>query len=111
MPPAELLLLFLVVVAGVVALARRLGAPYPALLLLGGLGLGLPPGLPGPPIAPESVLGLVLPPILYYAAFFTPIRSFRANLGTIASLAIGLVLASAAAAGAVGLLLVPGMTV
>jgi Na+/H+ antiporter len=110
-PPAELLLLFLVVVAGVVALARQLGAPYPALLLLGGLGLGLLPGLPGPPIAPESVLGLVLPPILYYAAFFTPIRSFRANLGTIASLAIGLVLASAAAAGAVGLLLVPGMTV
>ena len=53
----------------------------------------------------------MLPPIVYFAAFFTPIRSFRAELGNIVSLAIGLVLASTAAVAGVALALVPGLTV
>ena len=53
---------------------------------------------------------LVLPPIVYVAAFFTPIRSFRANLGNIVSLAIGLVLASTFAVAAVAMAIVPGIT-
>ena len=108
---AELLLLLLIVVAALVTLARRLRTPYPALLLIGGLALGAIPGVPRLEIAPDSVLLLVLPPILYFAAFFTPIRSFRADLGNIVSLAIGLVLASTVAAAGVALALVPGMTV
>jgi monovalent cation/hydrogen antiporter len=108
---AELLLLLLVVVAALVTLSRRLSVPYPTLLLVGGLVLGTVPGLPRVEIAPESILLLVLPPILYFAAFFTPIRSFRAELGNIGSLAVGLVLASTAAAAGVALALVPGMTV
>jgi monovalent cation/hydrogen antiporter len=108
---AELLLFLLVVVAAFVTLARRLRTPYPALLLIGGLALGTVPGVPRVQMPPDSILVLVLPPILYFAAFFTPIRSFRAELGNIVSLAIGLVLASTAAAAAVALALVPGMTV
>src|SRR5262245_59316821 len=69
------------------------------------------PGVPDVELPPESVLLLVLPPILYLGAFFTPIRSFRADLGNIVSLAIGLVLASTAAVAAVALAIVPGMTV
>lgn len=30
---------------------------------------------------------IVLPPLLYIGAYFTPIRSLRANIGTISSLA------------------------
>jgi monovalent cation/hydrogen antiporter len=108
---AELLLLLLIVVAALVTLARRLRTPYPALLLIGGLTLGAIPGVPRLEVAPDSVLPLVLPPIIYFAAFFTPIRSFRADLGNIVSLAIGLVLASTVAAAGVALALVPGMTV
>jgi monovalent cation/hydrogen antiporter len=108
---AELLLFLLVSVAAFVTLARRLQTPYPALLLIGGLALGTIPGLPRVEMAPDAVLVLVLPPILYFAAFFTPIRSFRAELGNIVSLAIGLVLASTAAAAAVALALVESMTV
>jgi Na+/H+ antiporter len=108
---AELLLALLIAVAALVTLARRLGAPYPVLLLIGGLALGAIPGIPRIEIAPDSVLLLVLPPIVYVAAFYTPIRSFRANLGHIVSLAIGLVLASTFAVASVAVSLVPAMTV
>ena len=68
------------------------------------------PGVPRVDVAPDAILVLVLPPILYVAAFFTPIRSFRANLGNIVSLAIGLVLASTFAVAAVAMAIVPQMT-
>ena len=110
MQTAELLLLLLIVVAALVTLARRLRTPYPVLLLVGGLTLGAIPGVPHVELPPESVLLLVLPPIVYFAAFFTPIRSLRADLGNIVSLAIGLVLASTAAVAGVALAIVPGMT-
>jgi CPA1 family monovalent cation:H+ antiporter len=111
METAELILLLLIAVAALVTLARWLRIPDPALLLVGGLALGAIPGLPRLEIEPDHILPLVLPPIVYFAAFFTPIRSFRAELWNIVSLAIGLVLASTAAAAAVALALVPGMTV
>ena len=43
-------------------------------------------------LAPELVFILFLPPILFAAAYFTPIRDFRANLRPILLLAVGLVL-------------------
>jgi CPA1 family monovalent cation:H+ antiporter len=53
---------------------------------------------------------LVLPPIVYVAAFLTPIRNFRANLGNIVSLAIGLVLASTLVVAGLAMALVPAIT-
>jgi NhaP-type Na+/H+ or K+/H+ antiporter len=47
-------------------------------------------------IDPDVIFLIVLPPLLYIAAYFTPIRSLRDNLGT-SSLAVGLVIVSAAA--------------
>ncbi|HVU25058.1 MAG TPA: Na+/H+ antiporter [Opitutus sp.] len=88
----ELLLVLLSVVAAIVLLARRLQIPYPILLVIGGLGLSLVPGLPRFRLDPELVFVLFLPPLLYPAALFTPWRDFRANLGTILLLAIGLVI-------------------
>src|SRR3989442_11353823 len=46
-------------------------------------------------IDPDLIFLFVLPPLLYIAAFFTPLRRLRANLGVIGSLAVGLVVASA----------------
>src|SRR5262249_3133741 len=60
-------------------------------------------------VDPDLIFLLVLPPIVYIAAFFTPLRSLRANVGPIGSLAIGLVVASALAAAAAVHALVPGM--
>jgi Na+/H+ antiporter len=107
---AELLLSLLIVVAVLVTLSRRIHVPYPVLLLLGGLVVGLVPGIPRLELDPEIVFLVVLPPLLYVSAFLTPIRDFRANLKNISSLAIGLVAISAAVVAFIAMALVPGMT-
>src|SRR6185503_17304480 len=107
---AELLLALLVVVAVLVTVSRKIRVPYPVLLLIGGLAVGLVPGLPRLELDPEIVFLVVLPPILYVSAFLTPIRDFRSNLKNISSLAIGLVAVSAAVVAALAMALVPGMS-
>ena len=107
---AELLLALLVVVAVLVTVSRKIRVPYPVLLLLGGLFVGLLPGIPRFELDPEIVFLVVLPPILYVSAFLTPIRDFRSNLKNISSLAIGLVAVSAAVVAAIAMVSVPGMT-
>jgi monovalent cation/hydrogen antiporter len=85
------------VLATVVALlvvAQALHLPYPILMVLGGCALGALPGLPEVELAPEVVLVILLPPLLYAAAFFTPLRELRRNVGAISLLAVGLVLAT-----------------
>src|SRR6266581_1945812 len=101
MHSAQLALALLIAVAALVTIARRLGIAYPIFLVIGGLLLGLVPGMPRVEIDPDLIFLFVLPPLLYIAAFFTPLRSLRANLGAIGSLAVGLVVASAIAAAAV----------
>ena len=81
----------LAAVAALLALAPRLRVPYPILLVLGGLAIGLVPGLPDFELEPELVLFGVLPPLLYSSAFFTSLRDMRANVKPIGLLAVGLV--------------------
>ena len=109
MQSAELILGLLIAVAVLVTIARRLGIAYPIFLVIGGLVLGLVPGIPRVDIEPDLIFLVVLPPLLYIAAFFTPVTSLRANLGTIGSLAIGLVVATALAVAAVARALIAGM--
>jgi monovalent cation/hydrogen antiporter len=109
MHAGELILGLLIAVAALVTIARRLGVAYPVFLVLGGLGLGFVPGVPRVEIDPDMIFLIVLPPLLYIGAYFTPIRSLRENLTTISSLAVGLVIASACAVAAVAHALVPGM--
>jgi Na+/H+ antiporter len=84
-------LAILVAVAIVYEIARRLGVPYPTLLVLGGLGLGFIPGLPRIKLEPDLVLLVFLPPLLFIAAAESPIRDLRANRAPLFRLAIGLV--------------------
>ena len=88
-------------------LARHLGLPYPIALVVGGAAIGFVPGLPRLPFDPNLILVLVLPAILYQAALFTSWRDFRANLGSISLLAVGLVIATTVAVAAVLKWLVP----
>lgn len=87
-----LLVVLLSAVAALVLVARKLQFPYPILLVIGGFGLSLVPGLPKVELEPELVFVLFLPPLLFPAALFTPWRDFQENLRTILLLAIGLVL-------------------
>jgi CPA1 family monovalent cation:H+ antiporter len=90
-------------------LARRIGIAEPIVLLAGGVVIGFLPGLPAIQPDPDLVFLLFLPPILFSAAYFTPIRDFRANARPILLLAIGLVLFTTIVVGLVVMQLVPGI--
>src|SRR6266478_5614800 len=83
-----LLLLFVVVFA---ALARKLQTPYPIVLVIAGLLLSFVPGIPKVSLNPDVVFLVVLPPLLYSAAWVTSWREFKFNLVSILMLAFGLV--------------------
>src|ERR1700694_4624860 len=101
-PTIQIVVLLLVVVAAVAVIAIRLKIPPAILLVLTGVGLALVPGLPRVSIAPQFVLLLVLPPVIYSSAVAMSWREFRFNLRPIALLAVGCVVfttvATAAAA-------------
>src|ERR1700692_4815929 len=82
------MLLFVVVFA---ALARKLQTPYPIVLVVAGLILGFVPGISRIPLNPDVIFLLVLPPLLYSAAWLTSWREFKYNLVSILLLAFGLV--------------------
>ena len=84
----------IVAVATMLAIAPALRIPYPILLVLGGLVIGVVPGMPDFELPPELVFFGVLPPLLYSAAFFTSLRDLRASARPIGLLAIGLVVAT-----------------
>ena len=90
-------------------LARRIGIPYPILLVLGGLALGFVPGLPPIQLEPEIVFLLFLPPILFGAGYFTSLRDFKRNLRAITLLSVGLVVFTTVAVAVAAAALVPGM--
>src|SRR5437762_6721119 len=110
MQTAVLLVALLVIVAALVTVSRKIRVPYPVLLLLGGLVVGLVPGIPRFELDPEIVFLVVLPPLLYVSAFLTPIRDFKTNLKNISSLAIGLVAVSAGVVAVIAMAFVPGMS-
>ena len=64
----RLLVLFLAAVV-LAAAARRLGAPYPVFLALGGAVLAFVPGGPRFTLPPELALALFVAPVLLDAAF------------------------------------------
>ncbi|MFL5840353.1 MAG: cation:proton antiporter, partial [Thermoleophilaceae bacterium] len=86
------ILVLFVSVAGLNVLAHWLDVPYPIPLVLGGLALGVAPGMPEIQLPPNLVLLIFLPPLLYSAAFFADLRALRADLRPISLMAIGLVL-------------------
>src|SRR5262245_49338232 len=108
--PIELVLGMLVIAVVLSYLARRLHIAEPIVLLLGGLALGLLPNLPTVELPPDLVFLLFLPPILFAAAFFTPLRDFRANARPILLLAVGLVLFTTVVVGVVAAATIPGMS-
>jgi CPA1 family monovalent cation:H+ antiporter len=73
------------------ALARRLAIPYPIVLVIGGLLLSFIPGIPKVTLDPDLVFFVILPPLLYSAAWLTSWREFSYNLVSIFLLAFGLV--------------------
>jgi Na+/H+ antiporter len=84
------------------AIARWLSVPYPIPLVLGGLVLGLIPGIPELELEPDLVLVIFLPPLLYAAAFFSDLRALRTDLRAISVASIVLVLVTTGTVAVVG---------
>lgn len=74
-----------------VGIAQKFRVPYPIALVIGGTAIGFIPGIHTINIDPTWILVIVLPPILYYAAFGISFREFKQNQRDIFSLALGLV--------------------
>jgi len=91
--------------------AERLRVPYSVALVLGGAALALVPDLPPIRIDGELLLALVLPATVYPAALFASWRAVRANVLTIVSLAMGLVVATTVAVAFVVRWIDPGIPV
>jgi Na+/H+ antiporter len=96
--------------AALAAVARRLGAPYPALVALAGAALALLPGVPTLVLDPELALALFVAPVLVDAAFDASPRDLRANWRQVASLALGAVALTIGVVAVVVRLLVPDMS-
>src|SRR5262249_8860371 len=105
----EIVILLLGVVLALTTIAQKIVIPYPILLVIGGLFLGMLPGLPRVTLSPDLVFLVFFPPILGAAAYFPAWRDFRDNLRPISLLAVGLVRATTAAIATVARVLLPGM--
>jgi monovalent cation/hydrogen antiporter len=101
--------LFAVVVL-VREVSRRFGLQEPITLLVVGVGFSFVPGLPSYDVQPDLVLMVVLPVLLYGAAFTTSVPSFRQNLRSIGTLAIGLTLFTTAAVGFAAHAVIPDLS-
>ncbi|MDO9354572.1 MAG: Na+/H+ antiporter [Solirubrobacteraceae bacterium] len=104
------LLIVLAAVTVLLLIAYFVTVPYPIVLVLGGLALGFAPGTPNVELEPDLVLVLFLPPLLYGAAFFSSLRDLRRNLQPVASLSIGLVIATMVLVGVVAHTFIDGMS-
>jgi len=91
------------------ALARRLGAPSPALLALGGVALAFLPHGPRLSLDPSLALALFVAPVLLDAAFDSPIRDLRRNWVPVTCLILIAVSVTTAAVALVARWLVPTM--
>ena len=100
-PDAEVFIGLLVAIALLAELARRLGFPYPVLLVLSGLALGFLPGLPAPKLDPDTFFFFFLPPLVYSEAFVYSTADLKAHAAEIFLLAVGLVLATTLAVAAI----------
>jgi monovalent cation/hydrogen antiporter len=83
-------------------LARKMRVAPPVVLLIGGVALAYVPWLAGVQLAPDVVLLIFLPALLYWESLNTSLREIRANLPAVMLDSILLVLVTAAAVAALG---------
>jgi CPA1 family monovalent cation:H+ antiporter len=100
----------LFIVLFVVMLAQRIRVAYPILLVLVGLPLGFVPFLHGIEIQPELIFVIILPPLLYEAAWNTSWKDFWKWRRVISSFAFPVVILTSCVVAFVSSSLIPGFT-
>ena len=104
----QLVVLFVAAVV-LAATARRVGAPYPVFLAIGGALLAFLPGGPSLTFPPELALALFVAPVLLDAAYDASLRDLRDNWAPVTSLVIFAVGFTTAAVAVVAHTLVPSL--
>src|SRR3712207_481514 len=110
MEEIEALLVCVIAAVVLVRLADVVHVPSPIVLVLGGLGLALIPGLPDIVLPPEAVFLIFLPPLVQAAGWYTSVAELRTVIKPLGVLAIGLVFATGALLAVLAHALVPGMS-
>ncbi|MDB5829160.1 MAG: Na+/H+ antiporter [Variovorax sp.] len=105
----EWIIVLLLGAALLAMLARKVGAPYPTFLALGGVALAFVPSSPNWTLDPHLALALFVAPVLLDAAYDTSLRDLRANWKPVAGLVIAAVGTTVIAVALVARWLVPGM--
>jgi len=105
-----LILSLLFAVSMLVMLGQKLRIAYPIFLVLGGLIIGIIPGIPHIELNPELVFLIFLPPILYEAAWYTSWNDFWKWRRPIGLLAFGLVIFTSCIVAFVSSSIIPGFT-
>jgi len=89
------------------AAARRVGAPYPVFLAIGGAILAFVPGMPSLTVAPELALALFVAPVLLDAAYDASPRDLKDNWAPVTGLVVVAVGLTTIAVAAVTRTLIP----
>ena len=106
----QFILVLLIAAAALVRLADIVHVPFPIVLVIGGLGIALIPGLPEITLPPDVVFLIFLPPLVQAAGWLSSPEQLRAVVRPLGVLAVGLVFATAAVVAVVAHALVPGMS-
>jgi Na+/H+ antiporter len=108
--PVQVFAVAMVIAAGVLVgrlVANRTGLPDAALYVVLGVVAAAVPSVADVQLSPDVVLLVFLPPLIYYAAFFSDPRESLRNLVAVLGQAVGLVVATAAVVAGVVLVVFP----
>lgn len=106
----ELLLGLVAATVTLVWLARLANVPYPIFLVIGGLGIGLVPGVPELELDPDVVFLLFIPPLVHAAAYVSSPRHLRAFARPIGQMAVLLVVLTMGVVAVVAHTLIPELS-
>jgi monovalent cation/hydrogen antiporter len=88
----SVIIILLAIVTALAQITDKIRIPYPILLVIAGIAVGIIPGLPRIVLNPDVVFLVFLPPVLYAAAWNTSLPDFVSSARAISLLAFGCVL-------------------
>jgi CPA1 family monovalent cation:H+ antiporter len=106
----KIVVFIMAILISLTAIANKRKLPYPVLLVIAGLFIGLIPQLPGLELDPEVVFVIILPPLLYDTASKTSWHEFRTSIRPISALAITLVFFTTVAVAVTAHYIIPGFS-
>ena len=104
----SVVIILMAIVTALAQITDKIKIPYPILLVLAGIAVGLIPGLPAVSLNPDVVFLIFLPPVLYAAAWTTSLPDFVKSARAISLLAIGCVLFTTSVVAVVAHYFIPG---